>query len=137
MTIKLKPKIVAAGEVESKFVPKIRKPGELILAEDWNDMQTEIKEDLESIAKGIKDIGKKSQMIIASGIASNGMYITLEWPVPPNVLVSYVGTIDEPVSTKRMRTFACDISSEGFQIFSESEDGKDEGVVGWLAIGVL
>ena len=38
--IAMKPKIVAAGEVESKFVPKVRKPGELILAEDWNDMQT-------------------------------------------------------------------------------------------------
>ncbi len=135
--IKVKPKIVQKGAVESKFVPKVRKPGELILAEDWNDMQTEIKEDLETLAKELKEVGKKSGMVVASGLISHGMYVTLDWAVTPHVVISLLGTIDEPVSDKRMRSFAHDISSEGFSVYAQSEDGKDEGIVSWLAIGVL
>lgn len=122
--------------VRSDFEPRVKDPGDLIMAEEWNDIQEEIKDDLLNLVYSVEALSTKSSTIIASGIASHGVFVELTWGVQPHVILSPSGTLNEIGSNVYMICYPHDISSKGFRIFARTRDGKVEGIVNWLAIGV-
>ena len=122
--------------VGSEFEPRLKSPGDIILSDDWNDMQEDIKDDLVSISHAVEMLSGKSSTMIASGIASHGVFVELEWDVQPHVLLSPSGTVGEAEGYSNMICYAHDLSSRGFREFSQSRDGKVKGIVNWIAIGV-
>ena len=156
MTAKKRPKIVIShGEDEmkiepvparikgkgktsppgSEFEPRLKKPGDLILSEEWNDIQEEIKRDLMNIVNAVEDVGAKSSTINASGIASHGVFVELNWDGQPHVILSPSGTFGKVEGQMNLYCYPHDISSKGFRVFSQTQDGKTAGIVNWIAIG--
>ena len=156
MTAKMKPKIIIShGEDEMKiepvpakikgkmkvprygsdFEPRLKKPGDLILSEEWNDIQEEIKGDLTNIVCALEDAATRSSTIIASGIASHGVFVELNWDVRPHVILSPGGTINGGEGKTNLFCYPHDLSSKGFRVFSQTRDGKTSGIVNWIAIG--
>ena len=126
------------GMVSSAFSPRKKGPGDLIMAEDWNNIQFEIKDDLASIASAINTLASKSQFFIASGVSSHDMFVELNWGVKPHVLLSYSGLLNGSSTTKKnIRCYPFDITAKGFRIYAQSDDGKDKGIVNWIAFGVV
>lgn len=123
-------------KVRGDFKPRFKSPGDLIQSDDWNDMQEEIKDDLLSLANAVEVLGAKSSTMIASGIASHRIFVELEWDVRPHILLSPSGTIAETESYVNMICYAHDISTRGFRVFCQSQDGKVNGIVNWVAIAV-
>jgi hypothetical protein len=122
----------------SSFTPRKKGPGDLIMAEDWNNIQIEIKDDLTSIVSAVNKIASKSQFLIASGVSSHDMYVQLNWGVKPHVVLSYSGSINGTSDTlPNIRCYPFDISGKGFRIYAQSDDGKQRGIVNWIAIGVV
>ena len=147
---KEKPKIVEeeldwdierAGEglkVNSIFSPIKKGPGDLILADDWNNIQFEIKDDLNSLASAVNNLAGKSSFLIASGVSSHDMYVELNWGIRPHVLLSYSGPLNGASEAKAaIRCYPYEISEKGFRIFAQSDDSLEKGVVNWIAIGVV
>ncbi len=124
------------GLVRSDFEPRLKSPGDLIQAEEWNDIQEEIKDDLMNLNNGIELLSKKSSTMIASGIASHGVFVELDWEVQPHVILSPSGTVDEVEDNMNLICYPHDISSSGFRVFAQSRDGKVSGIVNWIAFGV-
>jgi hypothetical protein len=118
-----------------KFKPIIKKPGDLILSEDWNTIQRDVSDDLKSLETMINAISKKGFLIVASGVASHGLYVKLNWDVKPSVILSLSGTLKDVVPAGTFRCFPYNISPDGFSIYALSDTGE-EGIVNWLAIGV-
>ena len=127
-----------AGLINSNFTPRRKGAGDLIRADDWNDIQTEIKDDLCNIVAIVNSLTTKSQFLIASGVSSHEMYIQLNWGVKPHVLVSFSGYM-ESADDPRMpvRCYPRDITGKGFRIYAQSDDGAEKGIVNWIAFGVL
>jgi len=123
--------------VRSDFEPKLKSPGDLIQAEEWNDIQEEIKDDLMNLVNGIEVLSRKSSTMIASGIASHDVFVELNWEIRPHVMLSSSGTVNEVESNFNMVCYPHDISSSGFRVFAQSRDGKVDGIVNWIALGVL
>ncbi len=125
-------------KVNSNFSPIKKGPGDLIMADDWNNMQFEIKDDLTNIASAVNNLASKSSFLIASGISSHDMYVELNWGVKPHILLSYSGTINgSPDSKRSIRCYPFEISEKGFRVFAQSDDGEEKGIVNWIAIGVI
>lgn len=122
--------------VSSEFEPRIKNPGDLILSEEWNDMQEEIKDDLLSLVHSVETLSTRSSTMIASGIASHGIFVELDWKVQPHVLLSPSGILDEIDGNIHMICYPHDVSSRGFRVFAKSQDGSVKGIVNWIAIGV-
>jgi hypothetical protein len=125
-----------AGEykISSSFTPRKKGPGDLILADDWNDIQFEIKDDLNTIAKAVNSLAGKSSFLIASGVSSHNMYVELNWGLKPHVLLSFSGILNGSTSgsKKHIRCYPYDISAKGFRVYAQSDDGKDKGIVNWI-----
>ncbi len=122
----------------SSFVPRKKGPGDLIMAEDWNNIQIEIKDDLSNLVSAVNKIASKSQFLIASGVSSHDMYIQLNWGVKPHVILSYSGLINGiSDAVQNIRCYPHDISGKGFRIYAQSDDGKQKGIVNWIAFGVV
>ena len=122
----------------SSFTPRKKGPGDLIMAEDWNNIQIEIKDDLTNLVSAVNKIASKSQFLIASGVSSHDIYIQLNWGVKPHVVLSYSGPINGKNETvTNIRCYPYDISGKGFRIYAQSDDGKNKGIVNWIAIGVV
>ncbi|WP_455392320.1 hypothetical protein [[Eubacterium] cellulosolvens] len=145
-----KPKIIVddeewdiekAGEdlkVNTAFSPRKKGPGDLIQADDWNNIQFEIKDDLTNIVTAVNNLASKSQFLIASGVSSHDMFVELNWGIKPHVILSYSGPMNGSIDTKRrIRCYPCEISEKGFRVFAQSDDGEEKGVVNWIAIGVV
>lgn len=147
-----KPKIVAEEEewniepgaveatVGSSFSPRKKGPGDIIQADDWNSIQFEIKDDLTSLASALNSLAAKSSFLIASGVSSHDMFIELNWGVKPHILLSYSGTINGSASVDTsipIRCYPYEITEKGFRVFAQSDDGKEKGIVNWIAIGVV
>ena len=131
-------KVDKSALVNTTFNPRKKGPGDLIMADDWNDLQTEIKDDLTNIAATINNFVSKSQILIASGVSSHETHIQLNWGVKPHVLISLSGTLNSADESKKaIRCYPYDITEKGFKIHALSDDGKDKGVVNWIAFGVL
>ncbi len=124
-------------KVESKFEPRLRKTGELILANDWNDIQVELKDDVERLSASLNFIASHSSILMASGVASHGVYIELKWSTKPIVIVAYSGPVNglEDDESNNFRCFPYETSNLGFKIFARSEDGRTDGIVNWIAVG--
>ena len=148
--VKAKPKIVAEETewdiekpeeglvVNSTFSPRSKNPGDLIQSEDWNTIQTEIKDDLINIASAVNNLASKSQFLIASGVSSHGMYVELNWGVKPHILLSYSGPLEGISDLKHpIRCYPEELSGKGFRVYSQSDDGTRKGLVNWIAIGVI
>jgi len=123
------------SSVGSEFEPRLKKPGDLILSEEWNDIQEEIKRDLTNIVNAVEDVGGRSSLIIASGIASHGIFVELNWEIQPHVILSPGGTIERNEGKGTLFSYPHDISSKGFRVFSQTQDGKTAGSVNWIAMG--
>lgn len=122
----------------SGFSPRKKGAGDLIMAEDWNNIQVEIKDDLVNIISAVNKIASKSQFLIASGVSSHGMYVQLNWGVKPHVMLSYSGpVIGTNDSIQKVRCYPFEITGKGFRIHAQSDDAKEKGVVNWIAIGVV
>jgi hypothetical protein len=132
-------KVTDEGRITSSFIPIKKGPGDLIMADDWNNIQFEIKDDLTNIATALNSVASKSSFLIASGVTSHDMYVELNWGFKPHVLLSFSGFINgETTNTKTsIRCYPYDISEKGFRVFAQSDDGKQKGVVNWIAIGVV
>lgn len=127
-----------SGLTSSSFIPRKKDPGDLIIADDWNSIQIEIKDDLNTIISAVNSIASKSQFLIASGVSSHGMFVQLNWGVKPHVLLSFSGPLGSSSNGgKSIRCYPYDISAKGFRIHSQSDDGKEKGIVNWIAFGVL
>ncbi len=125
-------------KVSSAFNPRKKGPGDLIMADDWNDIQFEIKDDLTNIVSAVNNLASKSSFLIASGVSSHEMFVELNWGLKPHVLLSYSGPLNggsEP--NQPIRCYPYDISEKGFRIYSQSDDGTEKGIVNWIAIGVV
>jgi len=131
-----KKKKTGPGMVDSDFEPRIKEAGDIILSEDWNEMQEEIKDDIMGIIYAMEELGDKSSTMLSSGIASHGGYVELNWDVKPHVMLSLSGTVDEPEGKTNIICYPHDISSQGFRIFAQSRNGEKNGIVNWIAIGV-
>ena len=117
------------------FEPRLKEPGQLILAEDWNNIQKEIKTDLMALKAEIDEFGeKKLRLHIASGIATHGQYITLKWNVTPHVILTPndTGRAKNPII--RYRCYADRVSPNGFYVRCYSEGEETGGIVNWFAI---
>jgi len=126
------------GLVSSTFTPRKKEPGDLIMADDWNFIQNEIKDDLSSITSAVNDLAGKSSFLIASGVASHNMFVELNWGVKAHVILSYNGPLNGTTGSKKIvRCYPFDISEKGFRIYAQSDDGKEKGIVNWIAIGVM
>jgi hypothetical protein len=132
------------GVVSSGFTPKKKGPGDLIMADDWNNIQFEIKDDITNIVSALNSIARQSSFLIASGVSSHDMYVELNWGFKPHVLVSYSGPLDDSSSSSgsaqskvHIRCYPYDISAKGFRIHAQSDDGRERGIVNWIAIGVV
>ena len=91
-------------KINSTFSPIKKGPGDLILADDWNNIQYEIKDDLNNLASAVNNIASKSSFLIASGVSSHEMYVELNWGIKPHVLLSYSGPINgSPESKSNIR----------------------------------
>jgi hypothetical protein len=124
----------------TSFVPRKKGPGDLIMADDWNNIQIEIKDDLMNIVSAVNKVASKSQFLIASGISSHGMYVQLNWGVKPHILLSYSGPLNgtERMDTpQKIRCYPYEISGKGFRVHAQSDNGKESGVINWIAIGVV
>ena len=129
---------VEDGVVGSSFSPKKKGPGDLIQADDWNNIQFEIKDDLANITSAVNTLAKQSSFLIASGVSSHSMYIELNWGFKPHVMLSFSGPMNSSSeSVNPIRCYPYDISAKGFRIHSQSDDGKEKGIVNWIAIGVV
>jgi hypothetical protein len=124
------------GLARSDFEPRLKSPGDLIQAEEWNDIQDEIKDDLMNLVNGIEVIGRKSSTMIASGIASHDVFVEPNWEVQPHVILSPSGTVNEVEGNMNLICYPHDISSSGFRVFAQSRDGRADGIVNWIAFGV-
>ena len=122
--------------VRSDFEPRLKSPGDLIQAEEWNDIQEEIKDDLMNLVNGIELLSRKSSTMIASGIASHDVFVELNWEVQPHIILSPSGTVNEVEGNINFVCYPHDISSSGFRVFAQSQDGKADGIVNWIALGV-
>lgn len=124
--------------ISSNFTPRKKGPGDLIMADDWNNIQFEIKDDLSNIATAVNNLASKSSFLIASGVSSHDMFIELNWGIKPHILLSYSGPLNGTGETKRkIRCYPYDISEKGFRIFARSDDSSEKGIVNWIAIGVV
>ena len=145
-----KPKIIVEDEdwdiekggeeakISSAFSPRKKGPGDLIMADDWNNIQFEIKDDLTTLASAVNNLASKSSFLIASGVSSHDMYVELNWGFKPHVLLSYSGPVNGSAEAKKsVRCYPFDISEKGFRIFAQSDDGTEKGIVNWIAIGVV
>jgi hypothetical protein len=145
-----KPKIIAEDEewdiektsedlkINTAFTPIKKGPGDLIMADDWNNIQYEIKDDLTTIASAVNSLASKSSFLIASGVSSHDIFVELNWGLKPHVLLSYSGPMNSSVESKRkIRCYPYDISEKGFRVYAQSDDGEESGVVNWIAIGVV
>jgi hypothetical protein len=125
----------------TSFAPRKKGPGDLIMADDWNNIQIEIKDDLVNIVSAVNKVASKSQFLIASGVSSHGMFVQLNWGVKPHILLSYSGPLNKSDKTengnKAVRCYPYDIDQKGFRVFAQSDDGKLKGIVNWIAIGVI
>jgi hypothetical protein len=147
-----KPKIIADDEewdiekttdesgITTSFTPRKKGPGDLIQADDWNNIQFEIKDDLSNIVGALNSIASKSSFLIASGVSSHDMYVELNWGIKPHVLLSFSGFMNDIESNTMkagIRCYPYEISEKGFRVFAQSDDGDDKGIVNWIAIGVV
>ena len=122
----------------TSFAPRKKGPGDLIMAEDWNNIQIEIKDDLVNIASAVNKIASKSQFLIASGVSSDGMFVQLNWGIKPHVMLSYSGPLqDTEEANQAVRCYPYEITEKGFRVHAQSDNGKIKGVVNWIAIGVI
>jgi hypothetical protein len=125
-------------KVSSAFTPRKKGPGDLIMADDWNSIQFEIKDDLTTLTSAFNNLAGKSSFLIASGVSSHDMYVELNWGLRPHVLLSYSGPLNgDPESQKSIRCYPYEISEKGFRVFAQSDDGMEKGIVNWIAIGVV
>ena len=126
------------GVVSSGFNPRKKGPGDLIMADDWNNIQYEIKDDISSIVSAVNSIAKQSSFLIASGVSSHNMYVELNWGFKPHVLLSFSGPMNRSSESKTpIRCYPYEISEKGFRVHAQSDDGKERGIVNWIAIGVV
>jgi hypothetical protein len=145
-----KPKIIVEDEewegekpgeelkVSPAFNPRKKGPGDLIMADDWNNIQFEIKDDLTTMAKAVNNLASKSSFLIASGVSSHEMFVELNWGLKPHVILSYSGPLNGSAESKRrIRCYPYDITVKGFRVYAQSDDGEEKGVVNWIAIGVV
>ena len=131
-------KVPEGALASSTFTPHKKTPGDLIMADDWNNMQIEIKDDLTTIASALNKLASKSQFLIASGVSSHGMFVQLNWGVKPHILLSYSGPLTGTNGeVPPMRCYPYAITGKGFKIHAQSDDGKTKGIVNWIAIGVV
>jgi hypothetical protein len=127
-----------SGMVNSTFAPRKKGAGDLIMADDWNNIQYEIKDDLANIVSAVNSLASKSQFFIASGVTSHDMFVELNWGVKPHVLLSYSGPMNGSKDSKKLiRCYPFDISIKGFRVYAQSDDGKEKGIVNWIAFGVV
>ena len=125
-------------KVASNFTPLKKGPGDLIMADDWNNIQFEIKDDLTSLASAVNNIASKSSFLIASGVSSHDMYVELNWGIKPHILLSFSGSLNGSGESKKIvRCYPYEISQKGFRVYAQSDDGGEKGVVNWIAIGVV
>ena len=126
-------------KVDSAFSPLKKGPGDLIMSDEWNNIQIEIKDDLNTITSALNNLASKSSFLIASGVSSHNMYVELNWGLKPHVLLSFSGQLNggSNVSKKSIRCYPYDLSDKGFRVFAQSDDGTDKGIVNWIAIGVV
>ena len=62
----------------------------------------------------------------------------MNWDVKPHVLISLSGALNSADESKKaIRCYPHEITEKGFKIHALSDDGKDKGVVNWIAFGVL
>ena len=125
-------------KVDPQFEPRIRKAGELILANDWNDMQIELKNDLQILATALNLLGEHSKILLATGIASHGIFIELNWESKPVVMMSVSGSINEVEgdSEPGFRCYPYEISPQGFKVYARSIDGNINCIVNWIAFSI-
>jgi hypothetical protein len=120
----------------TNFAPRKKGP----MADDWNNIQIEIKDDLMNIVSAVNKVASKSQFLIASGVSSHGMFVQLNWGIKPHILLSYSGPLNGTGSTEspqKIRCYPYEISGKGFRVYAQSDDAKESGVVNWIAIGVV
>jgi hypothetical protein len=131
-------KVPEGAFAATSFSPRKKGPGDLIQADDWNNIQIEIKDDLMNIASALNKVASKSQFLIASGVSSHGMFVQLNWGVKPHILLSYSGPLDGANGeVPPIRCYPYAITGKGFKIHAQSDDGKAKGIVNWIAIGVI
>jgi len=128
-----KPKAMA---ITSSFEARLKDPGELLTAQDWNDMQKELHTDLNGLCRTLDQLSRHTTMMASSGITSHGLYVELNWDVKPFVLFSLAGTVEPMIQYRPIRCFPHDITSKGFMVYAQTDDGKTRGIVNWLAIGL-
>lgn len=124
-------------KIAPQFEPRIKKPGELILATDWNNIQTELKDDIDVLSKTLNLLASHSSILMASGIASHGIYVELNWNSKPIILLSLSGTVTEFENGEisKFRCFPYDIVPKGFKIHALTDDGLHKAIVNWIAFG--
>jgi len=118
-----------------RFTPKEKKPGDHIRAEDWNSIQREIRDDLLQLEESIRVVSHRKGVLIARGIASHDIFVTLNWDTEPQVFMQCLFPLDAP-GEKKFRCYAHEVSRSGFRVFALSEDGVTPGVVEWFAVGI-
>jgi hypothetical protein len=121
-----------------QFVPRLKKAGELLLASDWNDMQIELKKDIENICRVLKFLSTESMLYFASGITSHGVFVELGWDITPIVLMSFSGPIKklDIHDQIQFRCYPYDVSQKGFRVYARSIHGNQVGVVNWIAFNL-
>ncbi len=131
-------KVPEGALATTSFAPRKKGPGDLIMADDWNNIQIEIKDDLVNMVSALNKVASKSQFLIASGVSSHGMFVQLNWGIKPHILLSYSGPLGDTKETPNaVRCFPYEITEKGFRIHAQSDDGKIKGVVNWIAIGAI
>jgi hypothetical protein len=131
-------KVPEGAMAATAFAPRKKGPGDLIMADDWNNIQIEIKDDLVSIVSAVNKVASQSQFLIASGVSSHDMFVQLNWGVVPHILLSYSGPLNgSEESAMAVRCYPYEITEKGFRIHAQSDDGKAKGIVNWIAIGAI
>jgi hypothetical protein len=131
-------KVPEGALANTVFAPRKKGPGDLIMADDWNNIQIEIKDDLVNIVSAVNKVASQSQFLIASGVSSHGMFVQLNWGVIPHILISYSGPLNgSEESSEIVRCYPYEITEKGFRIHAQSDDGKAQGIVNWIAIGAI
>jgi len=120
-----------------RFTPKERKPGDHIRADDWNSMQREVRDDLLQLEETARILGHRKGILVARGIASHDVFVTLNWDTEAQVLVQFLFPLDQRTDPKkRFKCYAHETSKSGFRIYALSDDGMAPGMAEWFAIGI-